>query len=99
MFHMYDNFFYKRDVTCSDPSPCFKPSHLLKPPPPSSVTYFMDGPLGLHLGLSSRKSSYRRLKLMAVPHSRTTLFLQLHVSPFRLFNFGPRFAKCFVLRS
>src|SRR6218665_1561376 len=26
------------------PSPCHKLSHLLGPPPPSSVTYFMDGP-------------------------------------------------------
>src|SRR6218665_1927519 len=26
-------------------SPCHKLSHLLGPPPPSSVTYFMDGPL------------------------------------------------------
>ena len=28
-----------------NPSPCHKLSHLLGPPPPSSVTYFMDGPL------------------------------------------------------
>src|SRR6218665_2677516 len=27
-----------------DPSPCHKLSHLLGPSPPSSVTYFMDGP-------------------------------------------------------
>src|SRR6218665_1795268 len=35
----------KRDVTRSLPlpSPCHKLSHLLGPPPPSSVTYFMDG--------------------------------------------------------
>ena len=26
-----------------DPLPCHKLSHLLGPPPPSSVTYFMDG--------------------------------------------------------
>src|SRR6218665_578622 len=26
------------------PSPCHKLSHFLGPPPPSSVTYFMDGP-------------------------------------------------------
>src|SRR6218665_2546719 len=26
------------------PLPCHKLSHLLGPPPPSSVTYFMDGP-------------------------------------------------------
>src|SRR6218665_2670118 len=26
------------------PSPCHKLSHLLGPPPPSSVTYFVDGP-------------------------------------------------------
>src|SRR6218665_700911 len=30
------------------PSPCHKLSHLLGPPPPSSVTYFIDGPIGLH---------------------------------------------------
>ena len=29
------------------PSPCHKLSHLLGPPPPSSMTYFMDGPLGI----------------------------------------------------
>jgi len=46
MFHMYDKFFYKCDVTCSLPPPlCHKLSHLLGPPPLSSVTYFMDGPL------------------------------------------------------
>ena len=27
------------------PSPCHKLSHFLRPPPPWSVTYFMDGPL------------------------------------------------------
>ena len=27
-----------------DPLPCHKLSHLLGPPPPSSVTYFMDSP-------------------------------------------------------
>ena len=27
------------------PSPCHKLSHFLGPPPLSSVTYFMDGPL------------------------------------------------------
>src|SRR6218665_446579 len=45
MFYMYDKNLYKRDVTCSfPPSPCNKLSHLLGPPLPSSVTYFMDGP-------------------------------------------------------
>ena len=29
------------------PSPCHKLSHLLGPPPPSSVTHFMDGPFAL----------------------------------------------------
>ena len=28
------------------PSPCHKLSHFLRPPPPWSVTYFMDGPQG-----------------------------------------------------
>ena len=44
MFHIYDKRIYKRDVTCSLPDPCHKLSHLLGPHPPSSVTYFMDGP-------------------------------------------------------
>src|SRR6218665_1148850 len=46
MFHIYDKRIYKRDVTCSLPDPCHKLSHLLGPHPPSSVTYFMDGPEG-----------------------------------------------------
>src|SRR6218665_474776 len=46
MFHMYDKNMYKCDVTSSiPPSPCHKLSHLLGPSPPSSVTYFMNGPL------------------------------------------------------
>ena len=34
MFRMYDNFFYKCDITCSLPPspPCHKVSHLLGPP-------------------------------------------------------------------
>src|SRR6218665_754065 len=45
MFYMYDKNLYKRDVTCSSPPlPCHKLSHLLGLPPPSNVTYFMDGP-------------------------------------------------------
>ena|SRR6218665_1989421 len=37
--------FSKCDVTCYwIPSSCHKLSHLLGPPPTSSVTYFMDGP-------------------------------------------------------
>ena len=44
MFHMYDKFFYKRDVTCSWPLPCHKLSRFSDPLLPS-VTYFMDGPL------------------------------------------------------
>jgi len=45
MFHLYDKFFYKRDVTCSWPlslSQTVTPSRI---PPPSSVMYFRDGPL------------------------------------------------------
>jgi len=30
------------------PSPCHKLSHLLGPPPTSSVTYFMDGPMDVN---------------------------------------------------
>ena len=41
---MYDTNLYKRDVTCSSPLLCHKLSHLLGPLP-SSVTYFMDGPI------------------------------------------------------
>ena len=47
MFHMYDKKFLS--VTSHAfylPLPLHKPSHLLGPPPPSSVTYFMDGPFG-----------------------------------------------------
>src|SRR6218665_4030796 len=36
------------------PSPCHKLSHLLGPPPPSSVTYFMDGPCHVSYYLSSK---------------------------------------------
>src|SRR6218665_514511 len=45
-FHMYE-IFLKCDVICSwTPSPYHKLSHL-GPPPLSSVTYFMNGLLGL----------------------------------------------------
>jgi len=45
MFHMYD----KKIISVTShalypPPPCHKLSHLLGPPPLSSVTYFMDGP-------------------------------------------------------
>src|SRR6218665_422877 len=51
-FHMYE-LFLKCDITCSwTPSPCCKLSHLLGPPSPSSVTYFMDGPQGIENHLS-----------------------------------------------
>ena len=61
---MYDKKIYKRDVTCSWPSPCHKLSHLLGHLP-SSVTYFMDGPYSAYytdfeefavIGYSSRLS-------------------------------------------
>ena len=48
-FHMYEKN-WKRDVTCSWTS-CHKLSHLLGPPTPSSVTYFIDAPNGLPLAL------------------------------------------------
>ena len=44
---MYDKKIFKCDVTCSwPPSSCRKLSHLLVPP--SSTTYFMDGPMGFY---------------------------------------------------
>src|SRR6218665_3964130 len=47
MFHMYDKKIYKCDVTCSLPPSPVKNCHAFSDPlPPSSVTYFMDGPLG-----------------------------------------------------
>ena len=45
MFHMYDKNLYKRDVTCSLPPPPVTNCHTFSDPFPSSVTYFMDGPL------------------------------------------------------
>ena len=46
MFHKYDKTFISVTSHALDlPSPCHKLSHFLGPPPPSSVTYFMDGPL------------------------------------------------------
>ena len=51
MFHMYDKNLYKHDVTMLlTPSPCHKLSHLLGPP--SSMTYFMDGPFSNSTGES-----------------------------------------------
>src|SRR6218665_1578427 len=44
MFRMYDNFFYKCDVTCSFPLPLSQTVTPSRTPSPSSVTYFMDGP-------------------------------------------------------
>src|SRR6218665_2989114 len=44
-FHMYDkNLKSVTSHALGPPSLCHKLSHLLGPPPPSSVTYFMDGP-------------------------------------------------------
>src|SRR6218665_565394 len=46
MFHMYDKKFISVTSHALDlPLLCHKLSHLLGLPPPSSVTYFMDGPL------------------------------------------------------
>src|SRR6218665_265760 len=56
-FYMYEIFCLKRDDMLLDPSPCHKLSHLLGPHPPSSVTYFMDGPMP---GLPSIFLSYIR---------------------------------------
>src|SRR6218665_980186 len=44
MFHMYDKNCLSVTSHALDPLSCHKLSHLLGPPPPSSVTYFMDGP-------------------------------------------------------
>ena|SRR6218665_1221493 len=44
-FHMYEIFFKSVTSHALGPLPCHKLSHLLGYPPPSSVTYFMDGPL------------------------------------------------------
>ena len=42
------------------PSLCHKLSHLLGPPPPSSMTYFMDGPLvGLQLCKHTKNFQYK----------------------------------------
>ena len=42
---MYDTFFISvTSQALEPPSSCHKLSHFLRPPPPSSVTYFMDGP-------------------------------------------------------
>src|SRR6218665_1010481 len=45
MFHIMINKIISVMLHALDPLPCHKLSHLLGPPPPSSVTYFMDGPL------------------------------------------------------
>src|SRR6218665_1927896 len=45
MFRIHDKKMYKCDVTCSLPPSPVTNCHLLGPPPPSSMTYFMDGPL------------------------------------------------------
>ena len=59
---MYDKNVYKRDVTCSWPLPCHKLSHLLEPPSPSSVTYFMDGPIDKqNFGLRISNTSLPRI--------------------------------------
>ena len=45
---MYDKEIYKRDVTCSwPPVPPVTNCHTFSDPSPSSVTHFMNGPLGL----------------------------------------------------
>src|SRR6218665_2160235 len=49
MFRMYDNFFYKCDVTCSlPPSPCHKLLHHLGPPPPLERDVLYGRPLWEH---------------------------------------------------
>jgi len=57
MFHMYDKKFISVTSHALDPSPRHKLSHLLGPPQPSSVTYFMDGPI------SSDHTTLERLDL------------------------------------
>ena len=53
MFHMYDKNLYKRDVTCSWPPPPVTNCHTFSDPSPSSVTYFMDGPIAACSDLDS----------------------------------------------
>src|SRR6218665_2160921 len=56
-FHMYE-FFLKCDVTCSWTPPPVTNCHTFSDPlPPSSVTYFMDGPLVAILGTGSGTQS------------------------------------------
>ena len=45
MFHMYDKKFISVMSHALDPPPLSQ-THFLGHPSPSSVTYFMDGPLG-----------------------------------------------------
>ena len=47
-------------VTALDPSPCHKLPHLLGPPSPSSVTYFMDGPKPQYAILYVRKKALKK---------------------------------------
>src|SRR6218665_1545651 len=57
----------KCDVTCSlSPSPYHKLSHLLGPPPPSSVTHFVDGLKVKDKATSQLARSYARLTVSDV---------------------------------
>ena len=69
MFRMYD----KKIISVTShalypPSPCHKLSHLLGPPPPSSVTYFMDGPQ-VYVA-SARTMTYILLKQLELSQQR-----------------------------
>src|SRR6218665_1899286 len=60
MFRMYDKKFISVTSHALYPSLCHKLSHLLGPPPPSSVTFVMDGPLST-LMVRSLKLNIRKV--------------------------------------
>ena len=53
------------------PSPCHKLSHLLGPPPSSSVTYFMDGPLTIKISKITKEKHVFNFCLSRQKHSKT----------------------------
>src|SRR6218665_1750390 len=62
------------------PSPCHKLSHLLGPPPPSSVTYFMDGPKERVTDISIERSTCIDRQMMRRPRVQVdNMHAQLHM--------------------